>query len=392
MERTNNNFNLFDFDVEGFARAYGQPPQADQRSGDTVQGFEERLGELQLSSSSENSAEASSPDARPGGSGAIRGGDIGGSMRMPRQAGSAFRSTRRSVDIPCALPRDWIEEQPQSDLRDRFGSARYIPSSDSESPTQAKSSKKRGLWSRIKSEVGKAFGGRRSGKSSGFQAQHDILSTNIRVDHAKQPARIRGVFEEDEALLNEFESQATGLSAGTIRNARADIRNFSAWLNENGRAQIANRLGNPALEPGLDRDLEAYAKARNINRRRTDAALKKLRDVKAGKAVTTDIFRLAPYAVDATLIDMWGAAEKRTHRVEPETVDRQARRLSRLSDWLQTRERGAMAGRLFTQGLAQDVKEYRQQTGDGKIDADLLPAPAISTSGRRKSSAGIRSS
>ncbi|MCP3475942.1 hypothetical protein NLM33_37515 [Bradyrhizobium sp. CCGUVB1N3] len=31
MERTNNNFNLFDFDVEGFARAYGQQPQADQR-------------------------------------------------------------------------------------------------------------------------------------------------------------------------------------------------------------------------------------------------------------------------------------------------------------------------------------------------------------------------
>lgn len=73
MERTNNNFNLFDFDVEGFARAYGQQPQADQRSGDTVQGFEERLGALQLSSSRENSAEASSPDARPGGSGAIRG-------------------------------------------------------------------------------------------------------------------------------------------------------------------------------------------------------------------------------------------------------------------------------------------------------------------------------
>lgn len=63
---------------------------------------------------------------------------------------------------------------------------------------------------------------------------------------------------------------------------------------------------------------------------------------------------------------------KRTHRVEPETVNRQASRLSRLSDWLQTRERGAMAGRFFTQGLAQDVKEYRQQTGDGKIDADLL--------------------
>ncbi|MCP3380503.1 hypothetical protein NLM31_09060 [Bradyrhizobium sp. CCGUVB4N] len=373
MERANNNFNLFDFDVEGFARAYGQQPQADQRSGDTVQGFEERLGALQLSSSRENSAEASSPDARPGGSGAIRGGDIGGSMRMPRQAGSAFRSTRRSVDIPCALPREWIEEQPQSDLRDdRFGSARYIPLSDSESPTQAERSKKRGLWSRIKSEVGKAFGGRRSEKSSSFQAQHDILSTNIRVDHAKQPARIRGVFVEDDALLNEFESQAAGLSAGTIRNARADIRNFSAWLNENGREQIAYRLGNPALEPGLDRDLEAYANARHINRRRTDAALKKLRDAKAGKAVTTASFRLVPYAVDATLIDMWGAAEKRAHRVEPETVNRRAGRLSRLSDWLQTRERRAMADRLFTQGLAQDVKEYRQQTGDRKIDADLL--------------------
>lgn len=53
-------------------------------------------------------------------------------------------------------------------------------------------------------------------------------------------------------------------------------------------------------------------------------------------------------------------------------MNRRAGRLSRLSDWLQTRERGAMADRLFTQGLAQDVKEYRQQTGDRKIDADLL--------------------
>ncbi|WP_235977263.1 hypothetical protein [Bradyrhizobium archetypum] len=384
MERTNNSFNLFDFDVEGFARAYYQQQRAGQQSGNTSEqaSFEQQMGELQLNSPGESSATSSSPDESPKtGGGGIRRTDLGGSMRMPPHSplmDKSFSSTRHSVDIPRAYFRDSAQVPPQSNLRDDlFSSARYTLQSEEQGAIQTKNSKNRGLWSRIKSGVGKAFGTPRSEKPSGSTAQQEVFLTKFRVDHAKQPARIPCVFEQDEALLQAFKSQAEGrLSDGTIRNAIADLRNFSAWLSQNRRASIADRLGNPELDAGLDRDVEAYAKDSKkdpkLTSRRTIAALKKLRDIGAGRALSADIRRLAPYPADATLIDMLANAEKATARVEPETVDRRARRLYRLSDWLQTREKGAMAGRLNDNGLAQDVEEYRNQTADSKIDADLL--------------------
>ncbi|KRR09336.1 hypothetical protein CP49_20980 [Bradyrhizobium valentinum] len=303
-------------------------------------------------------------------------------MRMPphsRLRDTSFSSTRHSVDIPRAHFRDSAQVPPQSNLRDdMFSSARYTLPSEERPAIQTKNSKDRGLWSRIKSGVGKAFGTSRSEKPSGATAQQEVFSTKFRVDYAKQPGRTRGVPEEDEELFEDFKSKAkvtrddgTGkvLGDGTIKNAIADLRHLSGRLSQNGRPSIADRIGNPELEAGLDDDVETYAKDRSG---RIKAALKKLRDVGAGKALSADIRRLAPYPADATLIDMWAAAEKATRRIEPETVDRQARRLSRLSDWLQTREKGAMAGRLNDNGLAQDVEEYRNQTADTKINADLL--------------------
>ncbi|MBT1516742.1 hypothetical protein KIP88_40735 [Bradyrhizobium sp. SRL28] len=303
-------------------------------------------------------------------------------MRMPphsRLRETSFSSTRHSVDIPRAHFRDSAQVPPQSNLRDDlFSSARYTLPSEEQPAIQTKNSKDRGLWSRIKSGVGKAFGTSRSEKPSGSTAQQEVFSTKFRVDYAKQPGRTRGVPEEDEELFEDFKSKAkvtrddgTGkvLGDGTIKNAIADLRHLSGRLSQNGRPSIADRIGNPELEAGLDDDVETYAKDRSG---RIKAALKKLRDVGAGKALSADIRRLAPYPADATLIDMWAAAEKATRRIEPETVDRQARRLSRLSDWLQTREKGAMAGRLNDNGLAQDVEEYRNQTADTKINADLL--------------------
>ncbi|MCA1408593.1 hypothetical protein I6F19_29185, partial [Ensifer sp. BRP08] len=156
---------------------------------------------------------------------------------------------------------------------------------------------------------------------------------------------------------------------GTVKNAVADLRHFSARLSENGRPSIAARIGNPELAAGLDDDAETYASDRS---RRIKAALKKLRDVDAGRALSADIRRLVPYPADATLIDLWAAAEKATGRIEPDTVDRQARRLHRLSDWLQTRNMGAMAGRLNDDQLAKEVGQYKDQTADTKINADLL--------------------
>ncbi|GLR91151.1 hypothetical protein [Bradyrhizobium iriomotense] len=335
--------------------------------------FERQIEQLQLDSPDESSTDSSSTHQNPAeDSREIRRANIGGSMRMPphsRLGDNSFRRTRHSVDIPRTHLGDSTEVLPQSNLRDDlFSSARYgLPMAQ---PAIEKSSKSRGLWSRIKSGVTKAFGGSSSGGSSGSAARQEFVSRTFRADHAKQPGRTRGVPDDDEALFEEFKSRATGaLTEGTIRNAIADLRHLSGRLSENGRPSIADRIGNPALADELDQDAETYAKNRS---RRIKAALKKLRDVGAGKALSADIRRLNPYPVDATLVDMWAAAEKVTQRIEPESVDRQARRLYRLSDWLQTREREAMAGRLFTAGLTQDVEAYRQETKDSKINADLL--------------------
>ncbi|MCC8942216.1 hypothetical protein H8A99_38860 [Bradyrhizobium sp. Arg68] len=307
-------------------------------------------------------------------------------MRMsPRSSSreSSLGGTRRSVDIPSfQLPAS--AQVPQSGLRDDlFSSARYsLP--DAEPAPPARSGKSRGLWSRFKSGVGKAFGGSSSERSSRDTGQPDGFSTTFRVDYARQPGRTRGVSAADEALIEDFRSKAAGnLSDGTIKNAAADLRYLSARLSAAGRPSIADRiereqenaqLENPEvenhqLEAELDEDVDTFAKDRG---RRIKAALKKLREVGAGNALAADVRRLVPHGADATLIGLWAAAEKATNRVEPNTIDRQARRLSRLSEWLQTHDRQPMAGRLFTDGFAQDVEEYKHETGDGKINADLV--------------------
>ncbi|RXG95843.1 hypothetical protein EAV90_24040 [Bradyrhizobium vignae] len=308
-------------------------------------------------------------------------------MRAPPHSAfreSALGGTRRSVDIPSfQLP---ASAQPQPSLRDDlFSSARYsFP--DAESVASAKSGKSRGLWSRFKSGIGKALGGSSSGKSSHEVGQSDVISTNLRIDYARQPGRTRGgpVPDADEMLITEFRNRAAGnLSDGTIKNAAADLRHLSARLSAAGRPSIADRIRrelenaqqenpeveNHQLEAELDEDVDTYANDRG---RRIKAALKKLREVGAGNTLAADIRRLAPYAADATLIRMWAAAEKATHRIDSNTIDRLARRMSRLSDWLQTHDRPPMAGRLSTPAFVRDVEEYRRETGDSKINADLV--------------------
>jgi len=348
--------------------------------------FEGRLQDLNLDPSDQRNS--NSPD-RPaaGGGRAVRRDDFGGSMRAPPHSAfreSALGGTRRSVDIPSfQLP---ASAQPQPSLRDDlFSSARYsFP--DAESAASAKSGKSRGLWSRFKSGIGKALGGSGSGKSSREVGQSDVISTNLRIDYARQPGRTRGgpVPDADEMLITEFRNRAAGnLSDGTIKNAAADLRHLSARLSAAGRPSIADRIRrelenaqqenpeveNHQLEAALDEDVDTYANDRG---RRIKAALKKLREVGAGNSLAADIRRLAPHAADATLIRMWAAAEKATHRIDSNTIDRHARRMSRLSDWLQTHDRPPMAGRLSTPAFVRDVEEYRRETGDSKINADLV--------------------
>ncbi|XIA68008.1 hypothetical protein ACFIOY_19915 [Bradyrhizobium sp. TZ2] len=196
-------------------------------------------------------------------------------------ASPALSSTRHSVDIPRAHFRDSAQVPPQSNLRDDlFSSARYTLPSEEQPAIQTKNSKNSGLWSRIKSGVGKAFGTSRSEKPSGSTPQQEVVSTKFRVDYAKQPGRTRGVPEEDEELFEDFKSKAkvtrddcTGkvLGDGTIKNAIADLRHLSGRLSQNGRPSIADRIGNPELEAGLDDDVETYAKDRS---RRIKAAFR----------------------------------------------------------------------------------------------------------------------
>ncbi|MCW2225049.1 hypothetical protein M2232_008581 [Bradyrhizobium japonicum] len=126
---------------------------------------------------------------------------------------------------------------------------------------------------------------------------------------------------------------------------------------------------NHQLEAELDEEVDRYAGRRGT---RIKAALKKLREVGAGNALAPDLRRLAPHGADATLIHMWAAAEKATRRIEPKTIDRQARRMSKLSEWLRTHDRPPMAGRLSTPAFVRDLEEYRRETNDKKINADLV--------------------
>ncbi|MBB4263656.1 hypothetical protein [Bradyrhizobium sp. CIR3A] len=376
------------FDSGAWMREYAALQERNgQRAGSPSEhgDFERRLEDLNLDPSEQR--KSTSPDRAPAGGGrAVRRDDFGGSMRVPPHSAfreSALAGTRRSVDIPSfQLPASG--QVPQSSLRDDlFSSARYsFP--DAEATASAKSGKSRGLWSRFKSGIGKALGRSSSEKSSGHAGQSDVFSTNLRIDYARQPGRTRGVPAADEELIKDFRTKAAGnLSDGTIKNAATDLRHLSARLSTAGRPSIADRirrelenaqLENPnvenhQLEAELDEDVDTYAKDRGG---RIKAALKKLREVSAGNALAADVRRLAPHGADATLIGMWAAAEKATGRIDPKTIDRQARRMSRLSEWLQTHDRPPIAGRLSTPGLAQDVEEYRHETDDSKINADLV--------------------
>ncbi|MEY9590806.1 hypothetical protein ABIA06_003097 [Bradyrhizobium yuanmingense] len=378
------------FDSGAWMREYAALQERTAQRGDNPRehaGFERQLEDLSLDPSDESNS--SSPNRAPAEGGrAVGREDFGGSMRVPTDFAfkeSALGGSRRSVDIPgFQLPAS--AQVPHSSLRDDlFSSARYsFP--DAESNASAKSRKSGGLWSRFRSGIGKVFGGSSSEKSSRDAGQGDAFSTNLRIDYARQPGRTRGgpVPEADEALIKDFRNNAAGnLTDGTIKNAAADLRHLSVRLSANGRPSIADRIGrerensqlanprveNHQLEAELDEDVDTYAKDRGT---RIKAALKKLREVGAGNALAADLRRLAPHGADATLIDMWAAAEKAARRIEPETIDRQARRMYRLSEWLKTHDRPPIAGRLSTPTLDRDVEKYRRETKDSKIKPDLV--------------------
>ncbi|WGR93311.1 hypothetical protein MTX20_37235 [Bradyrhizobium sp. ISRA435] len=147
------------FNSEAWIQEYAarqERQRAGQQSGNASQqgGFEQQMESLQLSSPDRSSASSASPDESPAERTAQhQHAGLGGSMRMPpypQLRDELFSSARHSVDVPRPRPGS-AAQLPRSNLRDNvFSSARYtLP--DAEPAIQSKSSKGRGLWSRIKS-------------------------------------------------------------------------------------------------------------------------------------------------------------------------------------------------------------------------------------------------
>jgi hypothetical protein len=312
----NNSCNLFDFDVEAYRAhcqqgAGGQSEDARHRTD-----FDQQLARLKLSSSGEDG----SPDARD----------------------SSSNSCRHSVDIPDPVSSPEI---------------------------QTKKGKNRGLWSRTKSGVGKLFSGSHSEKPFGAPKQQEVVLTNVHYTKSQPPRiRIRGVFEEDEELLRSL--QDTGLAGSSVQSYGSLVRKFSAWLHSTGREPIAGRLGDRALTPGLVRDLQAaYPNSSDeVLLRPTRTALNALRKIQLGNPTRRRPH--TPYIADAALIRGWYSAQREKDVPQP-TCWVNARRLSILSEWLRTNNRGAMAERCSTQSLDQDVKEYIKECVTHKKSKDL---------------------
>ncbi|WP_375779367.1 Ulp1 family isopeptidase [Bradyrhizobium sp. ma5] len=245
-------------------------------------GFEQQLSELQLNSSDESSAEASPPDTRPvAAHGTIRRTEIGGSMQMPPQSSlrdNRFSSACYSADLPHAPLGGSTGGASQSDLHD--SSADYISISPPEAwPTmQTKDGKNRGLWSRIKSGVGKAFGGSRSENSSGGWTSI-VVHSELRMDFAKRSR----ASDEDEQLISGFRNTALQVRYNNYANTTVNdlvsvLRRFSAWLQHPDKnLTLASLLHAPDQLNALANE---FAEARGNNR--VHSALTALQDVRAG--------------------------------------------------------------------------------------------------------------
>ncbi|WP_407175801.1 hypothetical protein [Bradyrhizobium sp. STM 3562] len=217
--------------------------EADAEPADQAR-FEQQLGELQLRSPEESSPEASSPDtpAAPSREN-IQRTDVGGSMRMPPRASlrdNSFSSTRYSVDVPYDHLGSAANDY-RSDLRDRpFSSMRYTAAAQVQPEARTKGSKSRGLFSRVKSGLGKVFGGSRREKSSGGSSS-DAVYSELRMDFAKRSRPS----EADLELIEQFKTAlgSANRKTKTIENYVTALRMFSEFLRPKG-ITLKDLLGN----------------------------------------------------------------------------------------------------------------------------------------------------
>lgn len=334
-------------------------------------------------------------------------------MRMSPQ--SSLRSdwsssSRHSVDIPRAhLPSGAVASQ--SDLSGKpFSSMRYTAPSEVQSPaSRAKDSKGRGLFSRIRSEFGKAFGKNRrdkkwsEGSMSDAAYSEDVVHTELRMDFAKREA----MHPDDERCIDQFveavrryEIMPDGsigrgdgkVPEGTIRTNAGLLRGFARWLRAKGRDPMASRV---FIDSGsLDADIEDYRASGGDVHNRLQSALSHLRrfvpgprgfgpgerELKAAGPGPRLMGRQTtyPHPDDGRVID--AICREDLSKLEPdERIKAQhvASRQRRFSDWLRREAKESIVSRLIgsdqqRQSLDDDYREFTKAHGKVIVNFDRL--------------------
>ncbi|KAA3451443.1 hypothetical protein C7I87_06595 [Mesorhizobium sp. SARCC-RB16n] len=195
-----------DNDPDYWARWYAKqqelqrPGQESDNRGPDQAGLEQQLSELLLSSSEESSAELSSPDTRP--AEAQRSLEHTGMPQQSNLQDSWFSNARHSIDIPRGA------KASQSDRRDRpFASTRYTAPSEAQPAARTKHSKSPGLFSRVKSGLGKIFGSYSEKASRGPVSE--VVHSELRMDSAKRsrPSAGGDMHPEDERLIEQLAAE-----------------------------------------------------------------------------------------------------------------------------------------------------------------------------------------
>ncbi|SDE69362.1 Ulp1 protease family, C-terminal catalytic domain [Bradyrhizobium brasilense] len=319
-------------------------------------GFEQQLSHLQLSSSEESSAEPSSPDTRPAEvHGSIQRIGLGGSMRMVPQSDpqdNRFSSTRRSVDIPRAHFGAAVPGSPSDLGAGAFGKVRDAASSESNPAARAKDSKGRGLLSRVKSRLGKVFGGSRGEKPLGDIAS-DAVTSELRI-YAYKRTRAS---EEDAALISEFARAAVGsYASSTVQRMVEQLSRLSEFLNPRNLT-LAGLVEDPDQ---LNVHVDEFVKAGGIKRVR--AALEALRKFRAGELLPRPPAPPPPPSCtgDALLIHQFAAAA-RAHEVPDETIRPHTEVLKAFAEWLTANQKASLTSRFRSDEIAEDMMAYCEE-------------------------------
>lgn len=341
-------------------------------------GFEQQLSKLQLRACEESSAELSSPDTRAAeGHGSIQRTVDGGSIRTPSRSNlqdNGFSRTRHSVDLPRAHLRGSAVEGSRSDLRERlFNSTRYTAPSEPEVVARTRDKRSGGLWSRVKSGLGKAFGGSRREKFSGGSGP-DAMSSELRMDFVKR-GRSAGedMHPEDERCIGQFAEAVRGyeilpdgsLGRGdgrvpepTLTDNQGVLTAFARWLRAQNRDPMASRLFNDP--ESLAADIEDYRASGGDHRERLKSALSHLRRLSPDGQELHAVgpgprlmgrFKNHPYPDDTRIID--AVVNEALSNAGPDPTPEQKSRVStmatkqrRFSDWLQREARGSIVSRI----------------------------------------------